>query len=126
MSGLVKLVYIVLWGKEQKYFPFIYTKTVYSSASCVWFGASVILAPDSVSNCPRLKQKYPLVMRDPCLYSEIAKVLGQSTFRLQSRRFLQELFLDVDFLPLFDVPRRIVGIPVCTGACATIPAVQAT
>ncbi|CAG0918553.1 unnamed protein product, partial [Notodromas monacha] len=57
-----------------------------------------------------LKQKYTALLKDPCLYSEVAALLGESCFRLQTRRFLQELFLDVDFTTFYIVPRLILGI----------------
>ncbi|XP_049290189.1 rapamycin-insensitive companion of mTOR [Anopheles funestus] len=45
-----------------------------------------------------IKQSHPYVFQDVCLYSEVCRLLGCNTYRLGSRRFLQELFLDLDFL----------------------------
>ncbi|XP_053667809.1 rapamycin-insensitive companion of mTOR [Anopheles marshallii] len=45
-----------------------------------------------------IKQSHPAVFQDVCLYSEVCRLLGCNTYRLGSRRFLQELFLDLDFL----------------------------
>jgi rapamycin-insensitive companion of mTOR len=45
----------------------------------------------------RLKQQYPLVFQDVCLYSEVSHRMGSATYRLSARRFLQELFLDLQF-----------------------------
>ena len=44
-----------------------------------------------------LKQKYPQSFQDICLYSEVAKCMGKCTFRLNSRRFIQEIFLDLNY-----------------------------
>ncbi|EAA04894.6 AGAP001035-PA [Anopheles gambiae str. PEST] len=45
-----------------------------------------------------LKQSHPTAFQNVCLYSEVCQLLGCNTYRLGSRRFLQELFLDLDFL----------------------------
>uniref|UniRef100_A0A182PNQ2 Rapamycin-insensitive companion of mTOR n=1 Tax=Anopheles epiroticus TaxID=199890 RepID=A0A182PNQ2_9DIPT len=45
-----------------------------------------------------IKQSHPSAFQDVCLYSEVCRLLGCNTYRLASRRFLQELFLDLDFL----------------------------
>jgi hypothetical protein len=47
--------------------------------------------------CVRLKQQYPAVFQDVCLYSEVSHRMGSATYRLSARRFLQELFLDLQF-----------------------------
>ncbi|XP_050082678.1 rapamycin-insensitive companion of mTOR [Anopheles aquasalis] len=44
-----------------------------------------------------IKQSHPATFKDVCLYSEVCYLLSHNTFRLASRRFLQELFLDLDF-----------------------------
>uniref|UniRef100_A0A182JFG1 Uncharacterized protein n=1 Tax=Anopheles atroparvus TaxID=41427 RepID=A0A182JFG1_ANOAO len=44
-----------------------------------------------------VKQSHPGAFQDVCLYSEVCRLLGCNTYRLGSRRFLQELFLDLDF-----------------------------
>lgn len=45
----------------------------------------------------KMKQKHYTSFQDICLYSEVCKALSRNTYRLTSRRFLQELFLDVDY-----------------------------
>ena len=45
----------------------------------------------------RLKQKFPSAFQDVCLYSEVCSLLANYTFRLTSRRFIQEMFMDVNF-----------------------------
>uniref|UniRef100_A0A182K5H7 Rapamycin-insensitive companion of mTOR domain-containing protein n=1 Tax=Anopheles christyi TaxID=43041 RepID=A0A182K5H7_9DIPT len=45
-----------------------------------------------------IKQSHPGAFQDVCLYSEVCRLLGCNTYRLGSRRFLQEMFLDLDFL----------------------------
>ena len=46
----------------------------------------------------RIKEKYPQTFDDICLYSEVSHLLSHCTFRLPCRRFIQELFQDVQFL----------------------------
>lgn len=48
-----------------------------------------------------LKQKHPASFQDICLYSEVCKAQSSNTYRLNSRRFLQELFFDLDFSCFF-------------------------
>nr|XP_033788434.1 rapamycin-insensitive companion of mTOR isoform X2 [Geotrypetes seraphini] len=45
-----------------------------------------------------IKEKFPQAFDDICLYSEVSYLLAHCTFRLPSRRFIQELFQDVQFL----------------------------
>lgn len=44
-----------------------------------------------------IKQKHPTAFQDVCLYAEVCRALGNSAYRLPVRRFLQELFLDLNF-----------------------------
>lgn len=44
-----------------------------------------------------LKQRFPHGFQDICLYSEVCLQMAAYNFRLPSRRFLQELFLDLNF-----------------------------
>lgn len=44
-----------------------------------------------------LKQKHGAAYQDVCLYAEVCRALAANTYRLQARRFLQELFLDLRF-----------------------------
>ena len=54
--------------------------------------------PPPVCVSDSLKQKFAGLLRtDLCLYTEIHLLLAQYSFRLTSRRFLQELFEDVMF-----------------------------
>lgn len=55
-----------------------------------------------------LKQKHPLSFQDICLYSEVCKSLGRCTYRMNARRFLQELFLDLDFDGFFNEANEII------------------
>lgn len=45
----------------------------------------------------RMKQKFPAAFQDLCLYSEVCLLLNNYSFRLTSRRFVQELFQDLNF-----------------------------
>ncbi|KAL0194089.1 hypothetical protein M9458_012385, partial [Cirrhinus mrigala] len=46
-----------------------------------------------------IKEKFPFTFDDICLYSEVSFLLANCMFRLASRRFIQELFQDVQFIP---------------------------
>lgn len=43
-----------------------------------------------------LKQKFPKAFQDLCFYSEVSYLLATCSFRLTARRFIQELFEDLD------------------------------
>jgi rapamycin-insensitive companion of mTOR len=45
----------------------------------------------------RLQRRWPSVFTDLCLYSEVSHLLAVYSFRLASRRFIQELFTGVDY-----------------------------
>lgn len=45
----------------------------------------------------KIKQRHPQYFQDVCFYSEICKALSSNSYSLNARRFLQELFLDVDY-----------------------------
>ncbi|XP_016140153.1 rapamycin-insensitive companion of mTOR-like [Sinocyclocheilus grahami] len=47
-----------------------------------------------------IKEKFPFTFDDICLYSEVSFLLANCMFRLASRRFIQELFQDVQFIPV--------------------------
>ncbi|XP_053682503.1 rapamycin-insensitive companion of mTOR [Sabethes cyaneus] len=57
-----------------------------------------------------LKQKHAAAFQDVCLYSEICQQLGRNTYRLASRRFLQELFLDLEFDSFFREAAEIASL----------------
>lgn len=59
--------------------------------------ANPVLSKQSKMALLEVKQRYPTSFQDICLYSEVCKALSKNTYRLNSRRFLQELFLDLDF-----------------------------
>lgn len=44
-----------------------------------------------------LKQKYPQSFQDVCLYSEICRHMSQCSYRMTVRRFVQEIFLDLNY-----------------------------
>lgn len=44
-----------------------------------------------------LKQKYPQSFQDICMYSEICKHMSKCSYRMAVRRFIQEIFLDLNF-----------------------------
>ncbi|XP_066509823.1 rapamycin-insensitive companion of mTOR-like isoform X1 [Hoplias malabaricus] len=56
-----------------------------------------------------IKEKFPSAFDDVCLYSEVSFLLANCKFRLSSRRFIQELFQDTHFLPLFDEAEAVLS-----------------
>ncbi|KAM6289694.1 rapamycin-insensitive companion of mTOR isoform 2-T2 [Aegotheles albertisi] len=58
-----------------------------------------------------IKEKYPQAFDDICLYSEVSYLLAHCTFRLPSRRFIQELFQDVQFLQMHEEAEAILAAP---------------
>ena len=45
----------------------------------------------------KMKQQAPYIFKDLCFYSEVCQLMAHFSFRLTSRRFIQELFMDVSF-----------------------------
>ena len=43
----------------------------------------------------RLKQAYPWCFQDACFYYDVYSSISTRTYHLRSRRFLQELFIDL-------------------------------
>ncbi|KAG7481573.1 hypothetical protein MATL_G00067520 [Megalops atlanticus] len=58
-----------------------------------------------------VKEKFPYAFDDICLYSEVSHLLAHCMFRLPSRRFIQELFQDVQFTPLYEEAETILSMP---------------
>lgn len=57
------------------------------------------------------KQKHPQMLDDVCLYSDICESLASCNYRLQARRFLQEIFLDVSFAEIYEEAVNILKLP---------------
>ena len=45
----------------------------------------------------RLQRRWPDLFTDLCLYSDVCTVLSVFSFRFPARKFIQELFLEVNF-----------------------------
>ncbi|XP_028829344.1 rapamycin-insensitive companion of mTOR-like isoform X2 [Denticeps clupeoides] len=58
-----------------------------------------------------IKEKFPYAFDDICLYSEVSYLLAHCMFRLTSRRFIQELFQDVHFTPMYEEAESILSLP---------------
>ncbi|XP_072272719.1 rapamycin-insensitive companion of mTOR isoform X2 [Pyxicephalus adspersus] len=58
-----------------------------------------------------IKEKFPQAFDDICLYSEVSHLLAHCTFRLPSRRFIQELFQDVQFLIMHEEAEALLAVP---------------
>ncbi|XP_030048917.1 rapamycin-insensitive companion of mTOR [Microcaecilia unicolor] len=56
-----------------------------------------------------IKEKFPQAFDDICLYSEVSYLLAHCTFRLPSRRFIQELFQDVQFLLMHEEAEAVLA-----------------
>uniref|UniRef100_A0A0N8ES09 Putative rapamycin-insensitive companion of tor n=1 Tax=Aedes aegypti TaxID=7159 RepID=A0A0N8ES09_AEDAE len=69
--------------------------------------ANPVWSKQSRTQLLELKQKHPSAFQDICLYSEVCQQLGRNTYRLGSRRFMQELFLDLDFGSFYREPGEI-------------------
>ena len=57
-----------------------------------------------------MKQSHPGIFEDLCLYSEICLILAEYSFRLFSRRFVHELFMDVNYQELLVEPCKILNL----------------
>ncbi|XP_071338507.1 rapamycin-insensitive companion of mTOR-like isoform X3 [Trachinotus anak] len=55
-----------------------------------------------------IKEKFPYAFDDICLYSEVSHLLAHCMFRLTSRRFIQELFQDVQFMAMYEEAEAIL------------------
>ncbi|XP_053557196.1 rapamycin-insensitive companion of mTOR isoform X2 [Bombina bombina] len=58
-----------------------------------------------------IKEKFPQAFDDICLYSEVSYLLAHCTFRLPSRRFIQELFQDVQFQLMHEEAEALLAVP---------------
>ncbi|XP_063310065.1 rapamycin-insensitive companion of mTOR isoform X2 [Pelobates fuscus] len=58
-----------------------------------------------------IKEKFPQAFDDICLYSEVSHLLSHCTFRLPSRRFIQELFQDVQFQLMHEEAETLLAVP---------------
>ncbi|XP_030004828.1 rapamycin-insensitive companion of mTOR-like [Sphaeramia orbicularis] len=63
------------------------------------------------TNLLTIKEKFPYAFDDICLYSEVSYLLAHCMFRLPSRRFIQELFQDVPFVPMYEEAESILSMP---------------
>lgn len=71
--------------------------------------ANPVSAKQSKMALLELKQKHPHAFQDICLYSEACKTLGRSSYRMSARRFLHELFLDLNFDSFYVEPQLIIS-----------------
>lgn len=55
------------------------------------------------------KQKSPALFQDICLFSEVCKLLSESSYRIGPRRVLQELFFDINFEDFYNEPKKILA-----------------
>ena len=57
----------------------------------------------------KMKQQSPHTFKDLCFYSEVCQLMSHFSFRLASRRFIQELFMDVSFEVLNEDARKLLA-----------------
>ena len=50
----------------------------------------------SETSLVKLQRKFPELFQDLCLYCDVSVLLGKFQFRLSSRKFIQELFDEVN------------------------------
>lgn len=58
----------------------------------------------------KFKQSYPEAFSDLCLYSEVCILLTKYAFRMTSRRFIQELFMDIKYTEMYTESNFILGL----------------
>ena len=51
----------------------------------------------------RLQRKWPEIFSDVCFYSDVCHLLSQFQFRSSSRRFIQELFTDLNYTEVINL-----------------------
>ncbi|XP_017771831.1 PREDICTED: rapamycin-insensitive companion of mTOR isoform X1 [Nicrophorus vespilloides] len=69
-----------------------------------------------------MKQKNPTIFHDICLYSEVCKMVSETSYRLLSRRFVQDIFYDVNF----EVFTRDLDLIFTTTRTTAVPKVRNT
>ncbi|CAG5123187.1 unnamed protein product [Candidula unifasciata] len=57
-----------------------------------------------------LKQRFPACFQDVCFYSEVCHLLSLYSYRLVARRFIQELFDELNINGLLETPCELLGI----------------
>ena len=57
----------------------------------------------------KMKQQSPVIFKDLCFYSEVCQLMSHFSFRLSSRRFIQELFMDVNYEVLAEDARTLLA-----------------
>ena len=62
----------------------------------------------------KMKQQAPYIFKDLCFYSEVCQLMAHFSFRLTSRRFIQELFMDVSFEILEEDARMVLAAATST------------
>ncbi|KAJ7987125.1 hypothetical protein DPEC_G00335510 [Dallia pectoralis] len=72
--------------------------------------SSSVGAKGHETNLLTIKEKFPYAFDDICLYSEVSYLLAHSKFRLSARRFIQELFQDVPFVPMYGEAEGILAM----------------
>ncbi|XP_018577043.1 rapamycin-insensitive companion of mTOR isoform X2 [Anoplophora glabripennis] len=68
------------------------------------------------SHLLRFKQREPHVFRDLCTYSEVCRMISETAYRLSTRRLLHELFFDVSFVGLYEMPQKMLESGVKRGS----------
>lgn len=56
----------------------------------------------------QVKQREPDLFKDFCIYSQACTMLAENAYRLNARRFVHELFLDIAFKNLYEQPKNVL------------------
>jgi rapamycin-insensitive companion of mTOR len=57
----------------------------------------------------KMKRHSHVIFKDLCFYSKVCQLMCHFSFRLVSRRFLRELFMDVNFVILAEDARSLLA-----------------
>merc|ERR1711936_1308123 len=69
-----------------------------------------VKAKQSENALLKLQRKFPSLFHSLCLYCDVSVLLGEFQFRLSSRKFIQELFVDMNFGQMDRVAVSMLGI----------------
>ncbi|XP_055743768.1 rapamycin-insensitive companion of mTOR-like isoform X1 [Salvelinus fontinalis] len=101
--------------QQQRIHPSLsHSEALASPAKDVLFTDAITMKTGSLDSrlmARRIKEKFPYAFDDICLYSEVSHLLAHCMFRLPSRRFIQELFQDVHFIPMYEEAEAILLKP---------------
>lgn len=90
-----------IYYTEDRKLSYLISKHIQRASNPVWY-------KQSKQALLELKQAHPSAFQDICLYSDMCNNMSSSTYRLTARRFLQELFFDLNFNQFFAECENII------------------